>query len=119
MTVELLITIVTVACGVAGFFFSLRYALNRIIEAVDRLSQQMDRLGRHGAEEHKTLLNAAEKQGAAFLAAVEKLHGVLDKTREDMDEDHQEMIKLINSVREPLIALNAKLDAHVADQKKG
>ena len=116
MSAELLITIVTVACGVAGFFFSLRYAINRLSadvhEAVDRLSQQMDRMGRHSGEEHRALLKAVEKMSDHEAERHEKL---LDA----MNRDHRDMNEKVGDIRTTTAKIDAKLDAHTAEQRKG
>lgn len=115
------IEVIAIVLSVAGFFWSLRYAVTRIIEAINelpgkieegnkRLAKQIERMGDHAATEHTALMKAVEKMSEQNTTRQEKL---LDA----MNRDHRDMGAKVGNIETLAAKMDAKLDAHTAEER--
>ena len=85
-------TIVVIVITGVIFFNRMETRQERIIDFLDKMSS-------NATKEHTDLLNA-----------------IKDLQKQQQDE-HRDMIALLDNIKTPLIEMNAKLDAHIVDEK--
>ena len=108
---------VLIIVGVCGFFWVLKAAVERNTESIRDLQHTLAKSAELHSKEHGDLLSALKEGQAIMRKAAEATADEHKDMIKAMADDHKEMIRIIGDISQTAAKIDAKIDAHMAEDR--